>query len=59
MNEISKSERRMHWLESETVRSWGNHIFKGLTWVIIVSIASCSGSVADIISIKISWPVLG
>ena len=59
MNEVSDSLNRRDWPESETVRSWGNHFFKGMPWQIAVVMLSGAGARADRISIKINWPVLG
>ena len=42
---------------STMVSSWGNHIAKGIPWLVgVLLFLMFGGDVSEIISIKIDWP---
>lgn len=41
------------------IESWGNHLFKGLIWLVGVIVVVLYGNPSDVISISIDWTIGG
>lgn len=58
MNEVSNSEKAVPL--SAMVSSWGNHLSKGVPWLIgVLLFLMFGGDLSEIISIKIDWTASG